>query len=104
MAVTFGALAGKLRALRRQISSEATPRPCDLNLLGGEGTLPLLKNSAFQHPVSSLWQVVNGSKGTEHSGGEDPSRQGGRGGLITPRLLGTQVDSCARDKERELEA
>ena len=74
--------------------------------------MPLLKNSAFQRPVSSLWQVVNGSKGTERSGGEEPSGQGGRGGLITPlggtrrsrdpqepgidrrQLLGTQVDEA----------
>ena len=72
-------------------------------------------NSAFQRPVSSLWQVVNGSKGTECSGEEEPTRQGGRGGLITPlggirrgtdpqepgigrwqRLLGTQVDERVR--------
>ena len=54
---------------------------------------------------------MNSSKGTERSGEEDPTRQGGRGGLITPlggtsrgmdpqepgigrwqQLLGTQVD------------
>ena len=29
---------------------------------GGEGASPLWKNSAFQSPVSSLWQVVNGSR------------------------------------------
>ena len=58
---------------------------------------------------------MNGSKGTECSGEEEPTRQGGRGGLITPlggtrrgtdpqgpgigrqqRLLGTQVDERAR--------
>ena len=114
MAITFGALAGKLLTLRRQVSFEATPRLCGLNLLGREGASPLWKNSAFQRPVSSLWQVVNGSKGTERSGGEEPTWQGGRGGLITPlggtrrgmdpqgpgigrqqRLLGTQVDEHA---------
>ena len=54
---------------------------------------------------------MDGSRGTEHSGEEEPTQQGGRGGLITPlggtrrgtdpqepgigrwqRLLGTQVD------------
>ena len=100
--------------MRRQVSFEATPRLFGLNLLEGEGTSLLLKNSAFQHPVSLLWQVVNGSKGTERSGEEEPTWQGGRGGLITPlggtrrgtdpqgpgtgrqrRLLGTQVDERA---------
>ena len=59
--------------------------------------------------------MVNGSKGTERSGEEEPTWQGGRGGLITPlggtrrgtdpwgpgigrkqRLLGTQVDKRVR--------
>ena len=62
MATTFGALAGKLLTLRRQVSFEATPRLCGLNLLEGEGASPLWKNSAFQRLVSSLSQVVNGSK------------------------------------------
>ena len=83
MVTTFGALAGKLLILRRQVSFEATLRLCGLNLLEGEGALPLSKISAFQRPVSSLWQVVNSSKGTECSGGEEPTWQGGRGGLIT---------------------
>ena len=58
---------------------------------------------------------MDGSRGTERSGDEEPTRQGGRGGLITPlggirmgtdpqelglgrwqRLLGTQVDECVR--------
>ena len=87
----------------------------------GEGASPLWKNSAFQRLVSSLWQVVNGSRVIEHSGGEEPSLQGGRGGLITPlggirrgtdpqgpgigrqqRLLGTQVDERATVKEGNL--
>ena len=57
---------------------------------------------------------MNGIKGTERSGEEEPTWQGGRGGLITPlggtrrgtdpqepeigrgqRLLGTQVDERA---------
>ena len=87
-----------------------TPRPCGLNLLeGGRRLAPLEEFS-----LSLLWQVVNGSKGTECSGEEEPTRQGGRGGLITPlggtsrgtdpqgpgigrwQLLGTQVDKCVR--------
>ena len=114
MATIFGACAGKVLTLRRQVSFEATQRLCGLNLLEGEGASPLWKNSAFQHLVSSLWQVVKGSKGTERSVEEEPTRQGGRGGLITPlggtrrgtdpqgpgigrqqRLLGTQVDERA---------
>ena len=58
---------------------------------------------------------MDGSKGTERSGKEEPTQQGGRGGLITPlggirrgtdpqdpgvgrqqRLLGTQVDERVR--------
>ena len=57
---------------------------------------------------------MDGSRGTEHSGEEEPTQQGGRGGLITPLggtrrgtdpqgpgigrqqpLLGTQVDKRA---------
>ena len=58
---------------------------------------------------------MDGSRGTERSGEEEPTREGGRGGLITPlggirrdgdpqepgtgrwqRLLGTQVDERVR--------
>ena len=58
---------------------------------------------------------MDGSKGTERSGEEEPTQQGGRGGLITPlggtgrgtdpqepgigrwqRLLGTQVHERVR--------
>ena len=57
---------------------------------------------------------MDGSRGTKHSGEEEPTQQGGRGGLITPLggtrrsgdpqepgigrglLLGTQVDERAR--------
>ena len=92
MATAFGAFAGKLLSLRREVSSEATPRLCGLNLLERGRGLALWKNSAFQRLVSSLWQVVNGSRGTEHSGGEEPSLQGGRGGLITP-LQGTRRET-----------
>ena len=89
MATAFGAFAGKLLSLRREVSSEATPRLCGLNLLERGRRLALWKNSAFQRLVSSLWQVVNGSKGTERSDEDEPTRQGGKGGLITP-LGGTR--------------
>ena len=57
---------------------------------------------------------MDGSRGTERSGEEEPTQQGGRGGLITPlggtrrsgdpqepgigrwQLLGTQVDERVR--------
>ena len=58
---------------------------------------------------------MDSSRGTERLGEEEPTRQGGKGGLITPlggirrgtdpqeleigrwqRLLGTQVDECVR--------
>ena len=89
MATTFGALAGKLLTLRRQVSFEATQRLCSLNLLWGEGALPLWKDSASQRPDLSRQQVVDSSRGTERSGEEEPTQQGGRGGLITP-LGGTR--------------
>ena len=82
MAITFGALAGKLLTLRRQVSFEATPRLCSMNLLEGESRL--WNDSAFQPPDLSHQQVVDGSSGNEHSGEEEPTQQGGRGGLITP--------------------
>jgi len=42
VATTFDALAGRLLALRRQVSSEATLRFCSLNLLeGGRHLAPL---------------------------------------------------------------
>ena len=59
---------------------------------------------------------MDGSRGTDHSGEEEPTQQSGRGGLITPlgrtrrvmdpqetgigrwqQLLGTQVDEHVRD-------
>ena len=80
MAITFGALAGKLLTLRRQVSFEATPSLCSLNLLGEEGALPLWKDSASQCPDLSRQQVVDGSRGTERSGEKEPTRQGRRGG------------------------
>ena len=59
--------------------------------------------------------MVNGSRGTERSGEEEPAGKGGRGGLTTPlggtrrgtdpqepgigrwqRLLGTEVDELVR--------
>ena len=64
---------------------------------------------------------MDGSKGTECSGEEEPTQQGGRRGLITPlggtrrgmdpqepgigrwwRLLGTQVDESVRAWEGNL--
>ena len=114
MAITFGTWAEKLLTLRRQVSFEATPRLCSLNLLEGERRLAPWKDSASQCPDLSCQQVVDGSRGTERSGEEEPTQQGGRGGLITPlggprrsgdpqepgigrrRLLGTQVDESAR--------
>ena len=115
MGTTLGALARKLFTLRRQVSFEATLRLCGLNLLEEGRPLAPQKNSAFQRPVSSLWQVVKGIKGTERSGEEEPTWQGGRGGLVTPlggtrrdtgpqgsgidrwqRLLGTRVDERVR--------
>ena len=72
------------------------------------------KDSASQRPDLSRQQVVDGSRGTERSGDEEPTQQGGRGCLITPlggtkrgtdpqepgigrrQLLSTQADERAR--------
>ena len=113
MATTFGARAGKLLTLRRQVPF-GTLRPCGLNLVEVGRLLALLEGFCFSTPDFSCLQVVDGSRGTERSGEEEPTRQGGKGGLITPlggtrrgtdpqgpgigrqqRLLGTQVDECA---------
>ena len=51
--------------------------------------MPLWKDSASQRPDLSRQQVVDGSRGTERSGEEEPTQQGGRGSLITP-LGGTR--------------
>ena len=114
MAITFGALAGKLLTLRRQVSFEATPRLCDLNLLeGGRRLAPL---EEFSLSKSGFFTLAGSERqqGTERSGEEEPTQQGGRGGLINPlggtrrsgdpqepgigrwRLLGTQVNERAR--------
>ena len=77
--------------------------------------MPFWKDSASQHLDFSRWQVADGSRGTECSGEEEPTQQGGRGGLITAlggtrrgtnpqepgigrweRLLSMQVDKRVR--------
>ena len=89
-AITFGALAGKLLTLRRQVSSEATPRLCVINLLEwGRHLAPLEEFSLSTPGFFILAGSEQGSKGTERSGGEKPTQQGGRGGLVTP-LGGTR--------------
>ena len=50
MAITFGVLAGKLLTLRRQVSFEATPRLCDLNLLEGGRRLAPLEEFSLSKP------------------------------------------------------
>ena len=112
---TFGALAGKLLTLRRQVSFEATLRLCGLNLLEqGRHLTPLEEFSLSKPGFFALAGSECGSKGTERSGEEEPTWQGGRRGLIIPlggtrrgtdpkgpgisrqqRLLGTQVDERA---------
>ena len=111
---TFGALAGKLLTLRRQVPFGTTPRPCSLNLLEGGRCLALLEGFCFSMPGPFTLAGSDGSRGTERSGEEEPTCQGGRGGLITPlggtrrsgdpqkpgidrrQLLGTQVDKHVR--------
>ena len=114
MAITFGALAGKLLTLRRQVSFEAIPRLCDLSLLEGGRHLAPLEEFSLSKPGFFALADSERQQGTERSGEEEPTQQGGRGGLITPlggtrrsgdpqepgigrwRLLGTQVDERAR--------
>ena len=78
MATTFGALAGKLLTLRRRVPFGTTLRPCGLNILEGGRRLALLrvrrieKDSASQRLDLSRQQVVDSSRGTEHSGEEEP--------------------------------
>ena len=74
MAITFGALAGKLLTLRRQVSFEATPRLCDLNFLEGGRRLAPLEEFSLSKPgffalAGSEWQ-----QGTERSGEEEPTQ------------------------------
>ena len=62
----FGALAGKLLTLRRQVSFEATPRLCGLNLLeGGRRLAPLeefsLSTPGFFTLAGSEWQQGEGN-------------------------------------------
>ena len=114
MATKFGALAGKLLPLRRQVSFEATPRLCGLNLLEGGRHLALLEGFCFSMPRPFMLAGSGRIRGTERSGEEEPTQQGGRGGLISPlggtrrgtdpqepgigrwQLLGTQVDEHVR--------
>ena len=88
MAITFGVLAGKLLTLRRQVSFEATPKLCDLNLLEGGRRLAPLEEFSLSKPC---FFALPGSEkqGTERSGEEEPTQYGGRGGLINP-LGGTR--------------
>ena len=62
MAITFGAWAGKLLALRRQVSFEATPKLYSLNLLeGGKAPRPsgrtVLLNAGTFH-ISRQWMAA----------------------------------------------
>ena len=114
MAITFGAWAGKLLTLRIQVSFEATPRLCGLNLLEGGRRLAPLEEFSLSKPGFFDLAGSEQQQGTERSGEEEPTQEGGRGGLITPlggtrrsgdpqepgigrwRLLGTQVKERAR--------
>ena len=89
---TFGALAGKLLTLRRQVPFGTNPRPRSLNLLEGGRRLTLLEGFCFSMPgpftlAGSGRQQGNGAlrRGGTHV-------EGGRGGLITP-LGGTRRDT-----------
>ena len=74
MATTFGALAGKLLTLRRQVSFEAILRLCGLNLLErGRHLTPLeefsLSTPSFFTLAGSEWQ-----QGNEHPDEEEPTQ------------------------------
>ena len=60
MATTFGALAGEHLTLRRQVSFEATPRLCGLNLLEGGRHLAPLEEFSLSTPG---FFALAGSKG-----------------------------------------
>ena len=89
MAITFGAWAGKLLTLRRQVSFEAAPRLCDLNLLEGGRRLGPLEEFSLSKPGFFALAGSERRQGTERSGEEEPTQQSGRGGLISP-LGGTR--------------
>ena len=82
LAITFGVLVRKLLTLWRQVPLGATLRACRSVLYSGEGALPFWKESVPWRPDLSHWWIVDGSRGTECSGKDVPSQQGGRGGLI----------------------
>ena len=79
MATTFGALTRKLLTLRRQVPFGTTPRPCDSNLLEGGRHLALLEGFCFSMPGPFTLAGSDGSRGTERSGEEETTWQGGRG-------------------------
>ena len=74
MAITFGALAGKLLTLRRQVSFEATLRLCDLNLLEGGRRLAPLEEFSLSKPRFFALAGSERQQGSERSGEEEPSR------------------------------
>ena len=67
-----------------QVSSEATPRLCGSNLLEGGRRLAPPEEFGLSTPGFFTLAGSERQQGTERSGGEEPSLQGGRGGLITP--------------------
>ena len=61
VATTFGALAGKLLTVGKQVPFGTTPKPCGLNLLEGGRRLALLEGFCFSMPglftlAGSGWQ------------------------------------------------
>ena len=63
MAITFDALAGKLLALRRQVSFEATTRLCSLNLLEGQRHLTPLEEFSLSMPGFFALADTEGQQG-----------------------------------------
>ena len=73
MAITFGAWAGKLLTLR-QVSFEAAPRLCDLNLLEGGRRLAPLEEFSLSKPGFFALAGSERQQGTERSGEEEPTQ------------------------------
>ena len=73
MAATFGAWARKLLTLRGQVSFEATPRLCGLNLLEGGRRLAPPEEFGLSTPGFFTLAGSERQQGTERSGGEEPS-------------------------------
>ena len=73
MAITFGAWAGKLLTLRRQVSFEATPRLCDLNLLERGRRLAPLEEFSLSNPSFFTLAGSEQQQGTD-SGEEEPTQ------------------------------